>query len=297
MKKLNKLASAYRIDRGNRFRLKQVDPDDTYGIASREHAAPALEQGLRHLTDLQDKLYAQERWAVLLILQGMDAAGKDSVIKHGMSGVNPQGCSVYSFNVPSGEDLNHDYLWRHIRKLPERRRVGIFNRSYYEEVLAVRVHSELLRTEKIPSSLLGTKIWKRRFEEICCFERYLAHNGIVTRKFFLHISKEEQAKRLLERLEEPEKNWKFSISDVHERQHWDDYMDAYEDAIRNTCAPFAPWYVVPADHKWFARLVVASTVIAALEELHLGYPKIDTERRKELEAARSLLLSEQATLK
>ena len=297
MKKLNKLANAYRIDRGNRFRLKQVDPDDTYGIASREHAAPILEQGLRHLTDLQDKLYAQERWAVLLIFQGMDAAGKDSVIKHVMSGVNPQGCSVYSFNVPSGEELNHDYLWRHIRKLPERRRVGIFNRSYYEEVLAVRVHSELLRTEKIPSSLLGPKIWKRRFKEICCFERYLAHNGIVTRKFFLHISKEEQAKRLLERLEEPEKNWKFSISDVHERQHWGDYMDAYEDAIRNTCAPFAPWYVVPADHKWFARLVVASTVIAALEELNLGYPKIDTERRKELEAARSLLLSEQGILK
>jgi PPK2 family polyphosphate:nucleotide phosphotransferase len=227
----------------------------------------------------------------------MDAAGKDSVIKHVMSGVNPQGCSVYSFNVPSGDELNHDYLWRHIRKLPERRRVGIFNRSYYEEVLAVRVHSELLRTEKIPSSLLGPKIWKRRFEEICGFERYLANNGIVTRKFFLHISKEEQAKRLLERLEEPEKNWRFSISDVHERQHWDDYMDAYEDAIRNTCSPFAPWYVVPADHKWFARLVVASTVIAALEELNLGYPKIDTERRKELEAARSLLLSEQGKLK
>jgi PPK2 family polyphosphate:nucleotide phosphotransferase len=287
--KLKKLVKNYRVDQSKHFRLKDFDPGDTGKIQSKEQATAALQQGIDQLRDLQDKLYAQDRWAILLIFQGMDAAGKDSVIKHVMSGVNPQGCQVYSFKAPSGEELNHDYLWRSAQRLPERRRIGIFNRSYYEEVLVVRVHPALLMNEKLPSSLVGKNIWKERFEDICGFERYLSRNGIVIRKFFLHLSKEEQRQRFLERLEEPEKNWKFSASDIHEREHWDEYMNAYEDMIRNTATPIAPWYVVPADHKWFTRLVVAAAITDTLEDLDLNYPKVDPQRRKELDETRKLL--------
>lgn len=289
MKKLEKLSKAYRVDHGQRFRLKDFDPADNGRIRSEEHAASALQKGIDQLRDLQDKLYAQDRWALLLIFQGMDAAGKDSVIKHVMSGVNPQGCQVYSFKEPSAEELDHDYLWRCQRQLPERGRIGIFNRSYYEEVLVLRVHSELLQKEKIPPSLMSKKIWDQRFEDICGLERYLSHNGIVVRKFFLNLSKKEQAKRFLARLEEPEKNWKFSTSDIHEREFWHDYREAYEDMIRHTATPAAPWYVVPADHKWFTRLVVASVIVDTLEELGLSYPKVDAAKRKEREEARKLL--------
>jgi PPK2 family polyphosphate:nucleotide phosphotransferase len=289
MNKLGKLAKAYRVEHGRHFRLKDFDPADTGKFQSKEQAAAALQKGVAQLADLQDKLYAQERWAVLLVLQGMDAAGKDSIVKHVMSGINPQGCEVHSFKAPSAEELDHDYLWRAIRLLPERRRIGIFNRSYYEEVLVVRVHRDLLKNEKIPPSLISKKIWDQRFQNICAFERHLTRNGTMIRKFFLNLSKEEQRKRLLSRLDEPEKNWKFSLSDVHERQYWDDYMLAYEDMIRNTATPAAPWYVVPADNKWFARVVIAAAVVDAMEELQLDYPKVDAARRKELDEARKLL--------
>jgi PPK2 family polyphosphate:nucleotide phosphotransferase len=291
MNKLEKLAKAYRVEHGTHFRLKDFDPADTGKFQSKEEATVALEKGVARLADLQDKLYAQEQWAVLLVLQGMDASGKDGVVKHVMSGINPQGCEVHSFKTPSAEELDHDYLWRAIKLLPERRRIGIFNRSYYEEVLVVRVHHDSLKNEKIPPSLTTKEIWDQRFQDICAFERYLSRNGIVIRKCFLNLSKEEQKKRLLARLDEPEKNWKFSISDVHERQYWDDYMVAYEDMIRNTATAEAPWYVVPADNKWFARVIVAAAVVDALEELQLDYPKVDAARRKELDEARKLLES------
>jgi PPK2 family polyphosphate:nucleotide phosphotransferase len=289
MKKLGPLANPYRITDGKGFRLKDFDPADTGQVRSKTHAEAALQQGIDQLRDLQDKLYAQDQWAVLLILQGMDAAGKDSTIKHVMSGVNPQGCQVYSFKQPSEEELNHDYLWRTAQRLPGRGRIGIFNRSYYEEVLVVRVHQQVLKQEKIPPSLLGKKLWDERFDDIRAVEQYLGHNGIVVRKFFLNLSKEEQSKRFLERLEEPEKNWKFSASDIHEREYWTDYQEAYEDMIRNTATPEAPWYVVPADHKWFTRIVVAAAVVDTLEELKLSYPKVDAEKRKQLQEARQLL--------
>jgi PPK2 family polyphosphate:nucleotide phosphotransferase len=289
MKKLEKLAKTYRVDDGQRFRLKDFDPADHGGIDSEEHAAAALQKGIDQLRDLQDKLYAQDRWALLLVFQGMDAAGKDGIIKHVMSGVNPEGCQVYSFKQPSVEELNHDYLWRCQRQLPERGRIGIFNRSYYEEVLVVRVHPELLQQQRIPPSLMGKKIWERRFQDICGLEGYLSRNGIVVRKFFLNLSKKEQAKRFLARLDEPEKNWKFSASDIHEREYWHDYRQAFEDMIRHTATAEAPWYVVPADHKWFTRLVVASAVVETLEDLKLSYPKVDAGKRKELEEARKLL--------
>jgi PPK2 family polyphosphate:nucleotide phosphotransferase len=237
-------------------------------------------------------LYAQDRWALLLIFQGMDAAGKDSAVKHVMSGVNPQGCQVYSFKVPSDEELDHDFLWRTSKCLPERGRIGIFNRSYYEEVLAVRIHAELLRREKIPDRLITSGIWKDRLEDVRAFERYLCHNGVVVRKFFLHLSRQEQKRRFLDRLEEPQKNWKFSAADVQERKYWDKYMKAYEEAIRHTASEHAPWYVVPADHKWFTRVVVAAAIVEALEELGLAYPKVDAEKRRTLESARALLESE-----
>jgi len=294
MAKLEKLAKSYRVDHGHHFRLKDFDPDDHGSLRSEEHASEALEKGIEQLRELQDKLYAQDRWALLLIFQGMDAGGKDSAIKHVMSGVNPQGCQVYSFKQPSVEELNHDYLWRCQRHLPQRGRIGIFNRSYYEEVLVVRVHPEALENERIPPSLAGKEIWEQRFDDICAWERYLAHNGVVIRKFFLNLSKKEQAKRFLARLDEPEKNWKFSASDIHERKYWHDYRQAYEEAIRHTSTPEAPWYVVPADHKWFTRLVVASAIVDTLEELRLGYPRVDAARRKELEQARKLLKSEKA---
>jgi PPK2 family polyphosphate:nucleotide phosphotransferase len=241
------------------------------------------------MAELQDKLYAQDRWSLLLIFQAMDAAGKDGAIKHVMSGVNPQGCQVYSFKAPSAEDLDHDYLWRTTRSLPERGRIGIFNRSYYEEVLVVRVHPNILANERIPAPLVTKKIWKERFEDIRGLEDYLSRNGVVVRKFFLNVSKKEQKKRFLDRLEEPEKNWKFSAADVKEREYWDDYMEAYEDMIRHTATPRAPWYVVPADNKWFTRAVVAAAIVDALEDLNLAYPTVDAEKRKQLDAAKRAL--------
>ena len=289
MKQLGKLAKAYCVERGKHFKLKDFDPADTGGIRSKERATAALQKSLEELADLQGKLYAQDQWAVLLIFQGMDASGKDGVIKHVMAGVNPMGCQAYSFKAPSSEEQQHDYLWRTMQRIPERRRIGIFNRSYYEEVLIVRVHPDLLNNEKVPPSQITKKIWEERFEDICAFERYLIRNGIVVRKFFLNLSKKEQAKRFLARLDEPEKNWKFSAADVHEREYWNDYMDAYEDMIRNTATPAAPWYVVPADNKWFSRLVVASAMIDTLERLSLRYPKVDASRRKELDEARKFL--------
>ena len=258
-------------------------------MKSKEHAKETLEHGIARLAKLQEKLYAQDRWAILMILQGMDAAGKDSTIKHVMSGVNPQGCQVNSFQDAFDEELQHDFLWRTSRSFPERGKIGIFNRSYYEEVLAVRVHPELLAREKIPPKLVTKDIWQKRFEDINAFERYLSGNGIVVLKFFLHLSKKEQKKRFLERLEDPDKNWKFSMSDVLERQYWGKYMRAYEDMIRNTSTKHAPWYVVPADHKWFTRLVVAEATIDAMENLDLSFPKMDAEKRKELKEARAAL--------
>ena len=289
MKQLGKLARAYCIERGKHFRLKDYDPADTGGIRSKERATAALQKSLEQLADLQNKLYAQDQWALLLIFQGMDASGKDGVIKHVMAGVNPMGCQAYSFKAPSSEEQQHDYLWRTMQRIPERRRIGIFNRSYYEEVLILRVHPDLLNNEKIPPALITKKIWKERFEDMCAFETYLTRNGIVVRKFFLNLSKKEQSKRFLARLDEPVKNWKFSAADIHEREYWNDYMDAYEDMIRNTAKPAAPWYVVPADNKWFTRLVVASAIIDTLEKLNLNYPKLDDSRRKELDEARKFL--------
>jgi PPK2 family polyphosphate:nucleotide phosphotransferase len=238
---------------------------------------------------MQDKLYAQDRWGLLLIFQAMDAAGKDGTIKHVMSGINPQGCQVYSFKAPSSEELDHDFLWRTSRCLPERGRIGIFNRSYYEEVLAVRVHPEFLEKQRLPPRLLTKQIWEERFEDISAFERYATRNGIAIRKFFLNVSREEQKTRFLERLDNPDKNWKFSMADAQERERWNDYMAAYQEMIRHTASPHAPWYVVPADNKWFTRLVVAATILEALDDMNLAYPKVDNEKRKELEAARSML--------
>jgi len=292
MKKLGKIAKPYRVEQGKHFRLKDFDPGDTGKLRSREEATADLEAGVEQLRELQDKLYAQESWGLLVILQGMDAAGKDSVIKHVMSGVNPQGCQVHSFKAPSAEELKHDYLWRTNQRVPERGQIGIFNRSYYEEVLVVRVHQGLLKNEKIPPAVRAKDIWKERFEDMCGFERYLTRYGFVVRKFFLNLSKKEQKKRFLARLEEPEKNWKFSAADIHEREFWDDYMDAYEDMIRHTATEEAPWYVVPSDNKWFTRVVVAAALVDTLQKLHLDYPKLDPDKRKELQAAHALLEKE-----
>jgi PPK2 family polyphosphate:nucleotide phosphotransferase len=291
-KKLSDFVKPYRVDEGKSFRLKDFDPGDTCGLNSESKglAAELLQQGIEKLADLQDKLYAQDRWSLLLIFQAMDAAGKDSTIKHVMSGINPQGCQVYSFKVPSPEELDHDFLWRTTRCLPERGRIGIFNRSYYEETLVVRVHPELLKAERIPDELVTKRIWEKRFEDIGCFEEHLARNGTVVRKFFLHVSKNEQKKRFLARLDQPEKNWKFSAADVREREYWNDYQSAYEEMIRNTSTEDAPWFVVPADHKWFTRLVVAGAVVDALKGMGLEYPEVDPQKRKELEEARKLLL-------
>jgi PPK2 family polyphosphate:nucleotide phosphotransferase len=285
----SKLVKPYRVEDGAKFRLKDFDPGDTGKIHSKEHAEQLLTQGIASLAELQDKLYAQDRWGVLLIFQAMDAAGKDGVIKHVMSGVNPQGVQVYSFKAPSVEELNHDYLWRTLRRVPERGRIGVFNRSYYEEVLVVRVHPELLKNSRIPPSLLTKDIWKERFQDINCFDRYLSRNGIVVRKFFLNLSKKEQKRRFLERLEHPEKNWKFSSADVRERECWNDYMKAYEDMIVHTASPQAPWYVIPADNKWFTRLAVAAAIVETMEDLKLAYPVVDPDKRKELRAARTML--------
>ena len=279
----------FEITNGATFRIKDFDPGETLGLKSKEHARETLEDGIARLTKLQDKLYAQDRWGILLILQGMDAAGKDSTIKHVMSGVNPQGCQVSSFKTPSQEDLQHDFLWRTSRALPERGKIGIFNRSYYEEVLVVRVHHSFLAAEKIPPPLVGDDLWQTRFEDIQSFERYVSRNGFVVLKFFLHLSKKEQKKRFLARLEDSEKNWKFSMNDALERKHWAKYMQAYEDMIRNTSSKRAPWYIVPADHKWFTRIVVAEALIDALENLDLAYPETDEKKRQELKEARTAL--------
>jgi PPK2 family polyphosphate:nucleotide phosphotransferase len=287
-----KLSRRFRITHGKTFRLKEVDPADTGGLSSKRSAAAMLERGRETLMEMQDKLYAQDRWALLLIFQAMDAAGKDGTIEHVMSGVNPQGCQVYSFKAPSQEELDHDFLWRAAVRLPERGRIGIFNRSYYEEVLVVRVHPELLANQKLPPSRVGKDLWKERFEHMNGFEQYLDRNGVVVRKFFLHVSCEEQRRRFLDRLKEPEKNWKFSLGDVQERQHWNDYMHAYEEMIRHTATEHAPWYVVPADHKWFTRLIVAAAIVDTLDDLELQYPRVDAEKKKALAAARAALNAE-----
>ena len=292
--RFDRLLKPYRITRGKGFRLADIDPGDTHKLKSedKDEAKEWLERGVEWLAEEQDKLYAQDRWAVLLVFQAMDAAGKDGTIKHVMSGVNPQGCQVFSFKQPSAEELDHDFLWRAAKCLPERGRIGIFNRSYYEEVLVVRVHQELLQAQKLPPRLAGRHIWKERLEDIAAYERYLARNGIAIVKFFLHVSREEQKRRFMERLDEPEKNWKFSAADVGERAHWDAYMKAYEEAIRATAAEHAPWYVVPADNKWFTRLVVAAAIAETLQELDLAYPVVDEAKKKELAAAREALLKE-----
>ena len=298
MPKLAKRAATfsrpYRVTKGKGFRLRDVDPGDTANIESEDadRGREALKEGVELLAGLQDMLYAQDRWSLLLIFQAMDAAGKDGTIKHVMSGVNPQGVQVFSFKAPSAEDLDHDYLWRCLRNLPERGRIGIFNRSYYEEVLVTRVHPEILERQKLPPELVTKSIWQERYEDIRSFERYLARNGTVIRKFFLHVSKGEQKRRFMSRLEEPAKNWKFSANDVAERRHWKAYQGAYEEAIRATATPEAPWYVVPADNKWFTRLVVAAAIVDALAGLDLHYPKVSAAQRKALAAARRELEGE-----
>jgi PPK2 family polyphosphate:nucleotide phosphotransferase len=289
MKMSRKLVKRFRIEQGKDFRLKDHDPAQTAGVKTKEEAKILLDEGVQKLAALQDKLYAQDSWALLVIVQAMDAAGKDGVIKHVMSGVNPQGCQVFSFKAPSPEELDHDYMWRAMVRMPERGRIGIFNRSYYEEVLVVRVHPELLKSERIPAPLISNDIWKERFADIRCLERYMTRNGIVVRKFFLNVSKKEQKRRFLSRLDEPEKNWKFSAADIKERACWNDYMDAFEDMIRHTATPEAPWHVIPADNKWFTRIAVAETIVQTLEDLKLSYPKMDAAKARELAAARKLL--------
>ena len=282
------------MTKGHGFRLKDVDPGDTGDLTSKDksRAKELLGVGVQTLSELQERLYAQDRWALLLIFQAMDAAGKDGAIKHVMSGVNPQGCQVFSFRAPSAEELDHDYLWRCLRRMPERGRIGIFNRSYYEEVLVVRVHEDLLAKQKLPPSLVTKSIWEDRCEDIRNVERYLVRNGVVIRKFFLHVSKKEQKKRFLERIDDPDKNWKFSMADARERAYWDDYAKAYEQMIRTTATEHAPWYVVPADRKWFTRIVVAAAIIDALGCLDLEFPKLDAAKKEELSAARAVLTSE-----
>ena len=292
--KIEKMLKRYRIEEGKHFRMKDHDPGDTHGLKSesKRQAQELLNEGVQELARLQDTLAAQDRWAVLLIFQAMDAAGKDGTIKHVMSGVNPQGVQVTSFKAPSSEEQDHDFLWRTMKYLPERGDIGIFNRSYYEEVLVVRVHPELLQKEKLPAALVTKHIWRDRFEDINALESYLTRNGIAIRKFFLHVSRKEQKRRFMERLDRPNKNWKFSTADVAERERWDDYQKAYEDMIQNTATENAPWYVVPADNKWFTRLVVAAAVVDALKELKLAYPELTPEQKAELAAARKQLLAE-----
>jgi PPK2 family polyphosphate:nucleotide phosphotransferase len=289
--KTGKLIKSYRVDDGKHFQLKDYDPADTGHWHSVERAEEQVQKDVARMEQLQAMLYAQDRWAVLLIFQAMDAAGKDGTIKHVMSGVNPEGCQVSSFKAPSDTELQHDFLWRTTQHLPERGHIGIFNRSYYEEVLVVRVHPPVLASQKVPPSLVTKDIWKERFEDIDCFERHMARNGTVIRKFFLHLSKKEQKKRFLARLDEPEKHWKFSEADIHEREYWDDYQKAYEEMIGQTASKHAPWYVVPADNKWFTHLVVSAAIVEALEELNLCYPKVDAAKLKEIKAARRILLN------
>jgi PPK2 family polyphosphate:nucleotide phosphotransferase len=288
------LVARHRVDDGKKFRLEEHDPDDTgrFGPEDKDECQELLRQIIEWLAEAQERLYAQDQWALLLIFQAMDAAGKDGAIRHVMSGVNPQGCQVYSFKAPSPEELDHDYLWRCSQRMPERGRIGIFNRSYYEEVLAVRVRPEFLAAQKLPPTLVTDDLWEQRHEDIRNFERFLGRNGTLVRKFFLHVSKKEQKKRFVERLEQPEKNWKFSMADAEARRNWKEYQAAYEDAIRNTSTPSAPWIVVPADHKWYTRLIVAAAIVDALVELDLKYPKLGSKQRKALEEARQALESE-----
>jgi PPK2 family polyphosphate:nucleotide phosphotransferase len=291
--RIQKYIEPFRITNGESFQLKDFDPGDTCGLRlDKGEAADLLQQGTDWLAQEQDMLYAQDRWSLLLVFQAKDAAGKDSTIKHVMSGVNPQGCQVFSFKQPSQEDLKHDFMWRYSTRLPERGRIGIFNRSYYEEVLIVRVHKQILKQQKIPQQLIGKRIWNERLANIAHFEDYLSRQGVIILKFFLHVSREEQKKRLMKRLDTPEKNWKFSASDVRERKFWGDYMRAYEEAIRATASKHAPWFVVPADNKWFTRLVVAAAIVEAVEQLDLTYPEVDAEKKKELARMRAALARE-----
>jgi PPK2 family polyphosphate:nucleotide phosphotransferase len=291
---LERFVSRFRVTRGKGFRLRDFDPGDTAGLKSefKAEARESLRRGVTWLAQQQEMLYAQDHWAVLLVFQAMDAAGKDGTIRHVMSGVNPQGCSVASFKQPSAEELDHDYLWRYGRHLPARGQIGIFNRSYYEEVLVVRTHPELLEAQKLPEDLVSKRIWKERLEDIAAHERYLARNGVLVLKFFLHLSREEQRRRFLARLDEPDKHWKFSAADVRERAFWDRYQDSYEDAIRATAAAHAPWFVVPADNKWFSRLVVVSALVGAIDGLRLAYPTVDASARADLDRARAQLAGE-----
>jgi PPK2 family polyphosphate:nucleotide phosphotransferase len=291
--KIDKMLKRYRVTHGKHFSLKDYDPADTHGLdETKSHAKDLLADGVEAMSDLQDILAAQDRWALLLIFQAMDAAGKDGTIKHVMSGVNPQGVQVWSFKAPSSEELNHDYLWRTMKCLPERGHIGIFNRSYYEELLVVRIHKQVLENEKLPKQLVTRDIWQQRFEDIQNFERYLTRNGIAIVKFFLHVSKKEQKHRFIERLDTPEKNWKFSADDVKEREFWDAYQDAYQDVIRHTATSYAPWYVVPADNKWFTRLVVSHAIVDALKAMNLRYPKFSGAKKAALAEARKQLENE-----
>ena len=290
---VEKYVKPFRITKGKNFRLKDFDPTDTCGLKmDKGEAAKMLQRGNEWLAEEQEMLYAQDRWSVLLIFQAMDAAGKDGTIKHVMSGVNPQGCQVFSFKQPSSEDLDHDFMWRYAKSLPERGRIGIFNRSYYEEVLVVRVHPEILERQKLPPKLVSKHIWDERLADIAHFEDYMTRQGTLVLKFFLNVSRKEQKNRFMERLDKPKKNWKFSASDVHERRFWSDYMYAFEEAIRATASKHAPWYIVPADNKWFTRLFVAAAIVSAIEELSLSFPKIDDKMKKELAAARAELARE-----
>src|SRR6266705_3449167 len=291
-KEASRIIEPYCITKGEKFRLKDHDPAGTNDLKDKHQAQGLLEDSIPLLSHMQEKLYAQDRWALLLIFQAMDAAGKDGAIKHVMSGVNPQGCDVTSFKSPSNEELDHDYLWRTHKCIPARGKIGIFNRSYYEEVLVVRVHPPFLRAQKLPDQLITKHIWDERYEDINSFERYLTRNGVVIRKFFLHLSKKEQKKRFLERLEDSKKNWKFSLADVQERAFWKDYQEAYEEMIQRTATKQAPWYVIPADNKWFTRLAVASAIIQTLDQLDLAFPDVDEAKKKELEAVRTSLLSQ-----
>jgi PPK2 family polyphosphate:nucleotide phosphotransferase len=291
--RIQKYVQPYCITKGKGFRLKNFDPGDTSGLGlDKGEASELLQRGTEWLAEEQDMLYAQDRWSLLLVFQAMDAAGKDSTIKHVMSGVNPQGCQVFSFKQPSSEDLSHDFLWRYSKRLPERGRIGIFNRSYYEEVLVVRVHQEILERQNLPEPFVGKSIWDERLSDIAHFEDYLTRQGVVILKFFLHLSREEQKKRFMERLDRPDKHWKFSASDVHERKFWDTYMHAFEEGIRATASKHAPWYVVPADNKWFTRLLVAAAIVEAVENLDLAYPTVSPEKKRELQATRAALSRE-----
>ena len=290
IKEATRLAEPYCVTKGEQFRLKDFDPGDTDGVKSKKHAEKLLVESSATASQMQEKLYAQDRWALLLIFQGMDAAGKDGAVKHVMSGVNPQGCDVHAFKAPTNEELDHDYLWRCHKVVPERGKIGIFNRSYYEEVLVVRVRPGLLKAEKLPERRLTKHVWDERYQDINAFERYLTRNGVVIRKFFLYISKEEQKTRFLERLEDSKKNWKFSLADINERSFWKDYEEAYQEMIQKTATKQAPWYVVPADNKWFARLIVAAAIVTALDGLDLAFPDVDKAKKKELEQIRDSLL-------